>query len=177
MSNSHVALLRGINVGGNKKVDMAGLRELMAALGYADVRTLLNSGNVVFRSPAAPREAAIEKAIKDRYGFDVAVVLRTGAEIARVVATNPFEAEANDGSRYFVSFLATQMPAGALIDLDAAAYAPELLHMSKTEIYTWLPAGLTDSPLMKRLTEKKLGVSVTARNWNTVVKLSALVDR
>lgn len=176
MSKSHVALLRGINVGGNKKVDMAGLRALLSEFGYADVRTLLNSGNAVFIADTEPAAAPIERAILARFGFEVAVVLRTGAEIAGIIAHNPFADMAKDGSRYFVSFLARPLPSGALADLDAAAYQPELVHVTKSEIYCWLPAGLTDSPLMKQFTEKKLGVPATARNWNTVTKLAALTD-
>jgi uncharacterized protein (DUF1697 family) len=173
--SKHVVLLRGINVGGNKRVDMAGLRTLMEELGYADVKTLLNSGNVVFAADGSkPDASTIAKAIKARYGFDVAVVLRSAADLKKVVAANPFEQVATDGSRYFVSFLDQALPAGALSGIDPAAYEPELLHAAKRELYTWLPAGIIDSLLMKQLTDKKLGVTATARNWNTVTKLAVL---
>jgi uncharacterized protein (DUF1697 family) len=172
--SKHVALLRGINVGGNKKVDMTGLRALLAELGYADAKTLLNSGNVVFEAAAKPTAGEIEKAIKATYGFDVAVILRGAAELAKVAAADPFGKVATEGSRYFVGFLDKPLAAGALAGLDPAAYEPELLHVAKREVYTWLPSGLIDSPLMKELADKKPGVAATWRNWNTVTKLLAL---
>lgn len=172
----HVALLRGINVGGNKKVDMAGLRVLMEQLGFDGVKTVLNSGNVMFAADTTPYPDRIEKAIKAKYGFDVAVVLRSADDLQQVVDDSPFEQIATDRSRYFVSFLDRPLPAGALAGLDISAYEPELLHAGKREIYTWLPGGLADSKLMKELTDKRLGVTATARNWNTVTKLLALVS-
>lgn len=176
MTTKQVALLRGINVGRNKKVDMAGLRELMTELGYADVSTLLNSGNVILAAGRAkPAAETIELAVAAKYGFEVSVVLRTAKDLQKIIALNPFEQVATDWSRYFVSFLDRPLPAGSLAGLDPAAYEPELLHATKMELYTWLPAGLIDSPLMKALTDRKLGVTATARNWNTVTKLLALV--
>jgi uncharacterized protein (DUF1697 family) len=174
--STHVALLRGINVGGNKKVDMSGLRTLMEDLGYADVKTLLNSGNVVFSAAAKPKADAIGAAIKAKYGFDVTVVLRSAAELNRLVHANPFADVATDGSRQFVSFLEKPLAAGALARLDPAAYEPELFRATKREIYIWLPNGLIDSPLMKDLSDNKLGVASTVRNWNTVTKLAALIS-
>jgi uncharacterized protein (DUF1697 family) len=174
--SKQVVLIRGINVGGNKKVDMAGLRAMLVGLGYADAKTLLNSGNVVFEAAKKPTAASIEKAIKATFGFDVAIILRTAAEFAKVAAADPFGKVATEGSRYFVGFLDKPLAAGALAGLDLAAYEPELLHVAKREVYTWLPSGLIDSPLMKELTDKKLGVTATWRNWNTVTKLLALAS-
>ncbi|MEP7054859.1 MAG: DUF1697 domain-containing protein [Actinomycetota bacterium] len=172
----HIALLRGINVGGNKNVDMAGLRALMTELGYGDVKTLLNSGNVVFAADSKPAATKIEKAITAAYGFDVTVILRTAAELKKLVDADPFGPTATVGSRFFVGFLGLAPAAGVLARIDQAAYEPELLHVGKREIYTWLPDGLIDSPLMKELTDKKLGVAATWRNWNTVTKLLALAS-
>lgn len=175
MPARYVALLRGINVGGHKKVDMAGLRTVLADLGFSDVRTLLNSGNAVFSASTKPTAAPLEAAIRQRYGFDVAVTLRSAAEVGAIASANPFAEQAVDGSRYFVLFLDGPLARGVVKDLDAAAYEPELLHVARRELYAWLPGGLADSALMKQLTVNRLAVTVTARNWNTVTKLNAML--
>ena len=171
-----IALLRGINVGGSKKVAMATLRELFAELGFTDVKTYVNSGNVVFSGrEATARE--IEEAIAATFGFDVAVVLRTRDELAAVVAANPLGDRATNPSRYLVLF-----SGGGPIDVARAdGVVPgegESYEIVGREAYLWLPDGVHASPLAKGLTEKRLGVApLTARNWRTVEKLLALCDQ
>jgi uncharacterized protein (DUF1697 family) len=132
-----IALLRGVNVGGHRKVPMAELRALMEELGYEDVRTYVQSGNVVFTGPDETPEQA---------------------------------------SRYLVSFLDAEVDADRIAALEAGDFAPEAFAVRGREIYVWAPKGLSDSRLVKAVSEKKLGVTATVRNWRTVEKLLALAD-
>ena len=166
-----IALLRGINVGGNKTVQMARLRALMEGLGYRDVRTYVNSGNVVFSGPRRS-EKHLEAAIAKTFGFDVPVVLRSRDEIDDVVRANPLRGVAADPSKHLVVFCADEAP----IDLDPADFAPETFHVRGREIYLWAPDGIGTSPLAKLLATKPLGAKSTARNWRTVEKLLELAD-
>ncbi len=171
-----VALLRGINVGKNKRIAMADLRELLADLGYGDVRTLLQSGNAVFTTSAKPAavERAIEKAISDRLGLDVTVLVRTASELAKVVAANPIPEGTAEGSKYFVAFLSAKPAAATWKHLDPGEFLPEKFAVIGREAYVWCARGLLESRAMGEFSDKRLGVAVTVRNWNTVTKLAAL---
>ena len=175
---THIALLRGINVGKNNRVPMATLRSLLGDLGYSDVRTHLNSGNAVFAVPGRQQPATvakqIEAALLDETGLTLRVVVRSRKELADVVAKNPFADEATDPARFLVAFLAEPVSPARLRDVDAEALAPELFHLDRRELYLWLPGGIQNSPMMKVLADQKLGVATTARNWNTVTKLLEL---
>jgi uncharacterized protein (DUF1697 family) len=166
-----IALLRGINVGGNKKVEMARLRALLEELGYRDVRTYVNSGNAVFSGPLRS-ERHLEAAIAKAFGFDVPVVLRSRDELAEIVKANPLSDVASDPAKYLVVFCT----ADASTDLDPADFAPETFHVRGREVYLWTPGGIRDSPLAKLLANKSLGAKSTARNWRTVEKLLDLAD-
>jgi uncharacterized protein (DUF1697 family) len=174
----HVALVRGINVGKNNRLPMATLREVIGDLGYTDVRTHLNSGNAVFTVSGSQTPATVARKLEgtllDETGLKLRVVVRSAKELADVVARNPFAAEATDPARFLVAFLAEPVPAGRLRDVDADALAPERFNLARRELYLWLPGGLQNSPMMKVLTDQKLGVATTARNWNTVTKLLEL---
>jgi uncharacterized protein (DUF1697 family) len=171
--NTYIALLRGINLGPSRRVAMADLRTWLAELGYTDVRTHLQSGNAVFGSPDTAAEVArqISKRLEERLGFAVDCVVRTPAQLRKVVEANPFDGVATDGARFQVAFLSGPLDPGRLADIDPAVYAPELFHAAQTEIYLWYPNGIHRSKLNGLLTDKRLGVSATARNWNTVGKL------
>jgi uncharacterized protein (DUF1697 family) len=174
-----VALLRGINVGGAKKVPMAQLREVLGGLGYEDVKTYVNSGNAVFTAPDAPPaafEAAIEAALREAFGFDVAVLVRTRDELAAIAADNPFAGVADDPSRHLVLFAREPIGAQAVADLDPADYAPERFALRGRELHLWNPEGISQSEIVKAMTAKRLGVEATGRNWRTVQKLVALAD-
>jgi uncharacterized protein (DUF1697 family) len=173
-----IVLLRGINVGGHRRIPMADLRALLTGLGYEGVRTHLQSGNVVLESKASPRTVGrtIERGIRDELGFDVEVFLRTRDELADVVARDPFGALAVDPSRYLVSFLSAEPSPERVREAAAVDVAPERFVASGREIYAWYPEGLQASKLVKVLSERRLGVTATARNWNTVTKLLELAD-
>ena len=166
-----IALLRGVNVGGNKRVEMARLRDLMEELGYRDVRTYVNSGNVVFSGPRRS-EQHLKTAIAKAFGFEVPVVLRSREELADVVAANPLRDVATDPAKHLVVFCAAK----ASTDLDPADFAPETFVVRGREVYLWAPGGIGTSPLAKLLAAKSLGDKSTARNWRTVEKLLELAD-
>jgi uncharacterized protein (DUF1697 family) len=170
---TYIALLRGINLGRSRRVAMADLRGWLTELGYTDVHTHLQSGNAVFASdePAGEVTRQIEKRLEAGTGFPVGCVVRTAAQLRRIVAGNPFEDFAADGARLQVAFLSAPLDPARLADVDPAAVAPERFHAAKTEIYLWYPNGIQKSKLNGLLTDKRLGVSATARNWNTVTKL------
>lgn len=172
----YVVLLRGINVGKHRRMPMAGLRDLLGRLGYEDVRTHLQSGNVVLTSDESPAELArkTEAAIAAELSDGVEVFVRTRAEIADVVARNPLAKVVDDPSRYLVSFLSAKPAAAALREVKAVDVREERFVVLGREIYAWYPGGLQSSQLVKLLSEKRLGVRLTARNWNTVTKLLEL---
>jgi uncharacterized protein (DUF1697 family) len=172
-----IALLRGVNVGGSRRVPMAELRELLTGLGHEDVATYLQSGNVVLTSDLAPErlERELETAIVEGMGVDPLVVVRTRDELADVVDGNPL-GEVAEPKRFQVSFLSAAPDPEVVRALEAADVAPERVAVRGREIYAWHPDGVQSSPLAKLLTDRKLGVTATARNWNTVTKLLELAD-
>jgi uncharacterized protein (DUF1697 family) len=174
MTTRYVALLRGINLGRARQVDMPRLREVLAARGHEDVRTHLRSGNVVLTSGLGEAELAadLSAAIESEFGFPVPVVVRTGAELAAVVAGDPFATEATDPARYLVTFLA-EPPAPAKVDALPKADRGNYLVRGR-ELYLWLPDGIQDTPLASWKWDALLGRSGTSRNWNTVRRLAEL---
>ena len=157
---------------------MGELRDLLSGLGYEDVRTLLLSGNVVLTSSKKPAGVAreLEKAIAAEFGVESKVVVRSRDELADVVARNPFAKVAKDPKRFQVSFLSAAPKAAVVEELSAVDVSPERVEFSGREIYAWHPDGIQRSPLVKLIGDKRLGVTATARNWNTVTKLLALAD-
>ncbi len=166
-----VALLRGINLGAKRRVPMADLRALMGELGYEDVRTVLQSGNVVFTGAKGTAQAKLEAAIADRFGFEVDVVLRTVEELAAVVDHDPFGDVAVDLKRYFVVFLSGTPDAGRLAEIEAEDWSPDAFRAHGSELYAWCPDGMQGSRLMKALGKPGLAATATFRNMSTVKKL------
>jgi uncharacterized protein (DUF1697 family) len=178
-TNRYIALLRGINVGGKNKLPMATLRELIAGVGGSQVRTHLQSGNAVFRHEEEDPlllAAELERALLAELGLTLSVLVRTEADLRRVVAANSFPMEDVDGSRFLVVFLSGPVPADRLAAIDPAAYAPDEFRPGEWEIYAHLPGGVRDSKLAGLFTDRRLGLVATARNWNTVTKLLALSE-
>lgn len=171
----YVALLRGINVGGRNKVAMAALRKTCEAAGCTDVATYIQSGNVVLESPlpAAGLRAALEEAIADRLGVSPVVVVRTPAELAKVIAGNPFPNA--DTGHLHVAFLAGKLDSETAAALAELEFPPEELAARDTEIYLHLPNGLGRAKLPVAL-GRRLPVPSTVRNWRTVTKLRELLD-
>ena len=172
-----VALLRGINLGSRNKIRMADLRELVEGLGHENVRTHILSGNVLFESrrrDAGRLERELEKSIKKRFGFDVAVLVRTREELEEVVKGNPLPHATAEGARLFVLFLDRNPPKERLDEVDPKAFEPEEFAVGDRVIYAWYKQGLQGSKLAGALSDKRLGVTTTNRNWNTVTKLVEL---
>lgn len=171
-------MLRGINVGGHRRVAMADLRALLSRLGFTDVVTLLQSGNAVFHRPEAlPDELAarIERAIVDELMMSVRCMVRTGPELRAVIDDNPFPDRATQGSRFLALFLSARPDAELLARYDPRSLAPSEVHLGDRVIYQWCPQGFPAAPKVQGFVEKNLHVAATARNWNTVTKLGTLL--
>jgi uncharacterized protein (DUF1697 family) len=172
-----IALLRAVNLGPTNRVKMADLRALLEREGYEDVRTLLQSGNVVLTSPKPPDAVAreMEKLIAGELGVETDVIVRTRDELADAIARNPIAEADEQPKRCQVSFLAGEPDPTAVERVAAIDVAPERFEVSGREAYAWHPDGLQRSKLARALGEG-LGVTATARNWNTVTKLLELAD-
>lgn len=174
----YVALLRGINVGRNKRVAMADLRRLLDGLGYTEVRTLLQSGNAVFTTAASKPERLarlIEQAIEAELGLDVKCLVRTGEDMLAVANGNPLGEVATDGAKLLALFLSETPDAALLAAHDPTQLAPKEIRLGDRVIYQWCPDGVLAAPPAGSFAEKHLKVTVTGRNWNTVTKLAALL--
>jgi uncharacterized protein (DUF1697 family) len=171
----YIVLLRGINVGRAHRVGMAPLRELLTARGHAEVRTHLQSGNVLLDSDLTADDltADVEAALAGTFGFEVPVVVRTAPELAAVLAADPLAGTWTDPARYSVTFLAGPPDPALVTALPATPREDEQYRLVGRELYLWLPEGLRRSALGAWRWERLLGVTGTARNWNT---LRALVD-
>ena len=174
---THIALLRAVNVGGRKLL-MAELRDWAEALGFQDVRTLLQSGNLLFRSPAAADaklEAMLEAEAIKTFGIAIDFVVRTAAEWEAAIAANPFpDAAKKDPAHLLIMPLRGAPTAVALTALRAAIQGREVVEARGRELYLVYPDGVGPSKLTITVIERKLGLRGTARNWNTTLKLAAL---
>lgn len=172
----HVVLLRGINLGSRNRIAMPELREALEEAGFEDVRTHLQSGNVVLTSTAKPESVArkCEKVIKERLGLEIPVVVRSRAQLAAVVKRNPLADVATEPKRYQVSFLSAKIPAKVVRELEAVAEPDERVVAIGREVYAWHPRTVARSKLWAKLAGKDLGVTATARNWATVEALLEL---
>lgn len=175
--SSHVAFIRGINVGRRKRVAMEALREAFESLGHDDVTTHLQSGNVLFsaRSAAAAGADAIEKRLDEKIGLDARVVLRTRNQLERAVAGSPFQVAEAGGSKLHVVFLSDAPTAKAVAELDPGRSPPDEFAVVGKEIYVVYPNGAGRSKLTADYFGRRLGAHATARNWNTVTKVLALM--
>lgn len=172
----YVVLLRGVNVGGHATLAMADLRALLRRLGYDDVRTHLRSGNAVVCSPCGEDELAgqVEAALAREFARPVACVVRSGDAMAGVVAGNPFPERAAAPSKLAVTFLSAAADPERLSGVRAGDYRPDEFRVSGREIYQWFPSGIHVSKLSGAFWEKRLQVTATARNWNTVLRLTQM---
>jgi uncharacterized protein (DUF1697 family) len=174
---SRVGLLRAINLGSHNKVSMADLRALMTALGLAEPQTLLQSGNVVFRSDASPAELEVqlEQAAATRLGLHTDFFVRSAKEWRALVDNNPFPKEARaDPSHLLAVVLRQEVPPRTVEGLQQSIIGREIVRAKGRCLYVVYPEGIGRSRLTSALIEKKLGTRGTARNWNTVLKLDEL---
>ncbi|MGH3135797.1 MAG: DUF1697 domain-containing protein [Gaiellaceae bacterium] len=178
-STTFVALLRGINVGGKRKIPMAELRSLFSSLGFEDIVTYIQSGNVVFRSTeddADEISARVEREIVRAFEMDPAVLLRTPAELEEIAERNPYRAR-TDLSKLHVVFLDRIPAASAAADLDPGRSPGDEFTLQGREIYLHLPHGSGRSKLTIDYFERRLRARATARNWKTLLELVELSQR
>ncbi len=175
----HVALLRGVNVGGNKGVPMTALKSVATRLSLGNPRTLLQSGNLVFSSTGKTRadlEAMLEAAIKTEIGVETAVCVRTAPEWAQLIQANPFpDAARDDPSHLLLTAFKTAPKPGGAETLAEAYRGPERVAVALDHAFIVFPEGIGRSKLTPALLGKHLGQG-TARNWNTVLKLQAMLN-
>ena len=157
---------------------MPELRDALAEGGFEDVSTYLQSGNVLLstKGKAEGVARAVERLIEKRFGLDISVIVRTRAELVKVVERDPLADSADDPKRYQVTFLAKKLPREVALEISSTAVEPEQVVVSGREIYAWHPGGVGRSKLAAFLSGKKLGVPATARNWSTVTKLLELTS-
>ncbi len=176
---TYVALLRGINLGGHKIVKMDQLRKTLEELGFEDVKTYIQSGNVVFKAPTqTPENLAkrIEEKVLRQFGFPVPVVVKTAGEIGEVIRNNPLVKEKGiDPSKLHVTFLWSAPEKNALKMLDAIDAVPDQFRCSGEAIYLYCPNGYGESKLTNNVLEKVLRAGATTRNWKTVNQLYQMI--
>jgi uncharacterized protein (DUF1697 family) len=187
---THVLFLRGINLGADTAIGMPELRELITRLGHADVRTHLRSGNVVLTAAVAGDSAAavdaaqsaaglarqIEDAVTERFGLTAPVVVRTRDELAAAVAANPLPDAEADPARFLVFFLSEAPAPNAIRAVRPDDFRPDQFAVRGRELYQWSPNGVSKTKLTTTFWERRLAVTATARNWNTVTKLLSMLD-
>ena len=173
-----IVLLRGINIGARNRIAMPALRDALADAGFDDVKTYVQSGNVVLSSRAAPKTVAgrVRRVIADSFGLDIDVVVRTRAELAEVVKRNPLAKVAKDPKRYQVTFLGEKPDRSLVGKLEQTAAGGEQVAHVGRELYAWHPDGVGRSKLASLLAGPRLGVVATSRNWTTVTALLELAD-
>jgi len=174
----YVALLRGINVGPTTRLPMRELSAALEAMGGAEVRTHLRSGNALFEHAAAPAVLAgrLERRIADGLGLTVPCIVREASDLRRVIDRNPFDLDGVDPARFLVTFLSGPVDSRKVEDIDEGSFAPDAFRPGEHEIYLHCPEGVQKTKLSHAFWEKRLGLTATARNWNTVTRLAALAD-
>jgi uncharacterized protein (DUF1697 family) len=178
---TYAALLRGINLGGRRKLPMAELRQLMEGLGHQGVRTHLQSGQAVFGTGRGDEEslaAELTEAIGKHCGFPVDVIVRDHAYLAAVADACPFPAAELEGKELHVTYFSAPVTADRFAEIDQAAHLPEEFRLGDRALYLYVPAGLGQSRLAGALSRPRVtkGLIATTRNWNTVVKLVELTN-
>lgn len=173
-----VALLRAVNVGG-RKLPMAELRKLCEGLGWTDVATYIQSGNVVFSADGKPDalEAALEGAIRKAFGYDAPTIVRTAAQWRRYAPANPFPDAARETPNYLLMLVSKRPPAeGAVAAIQAKAAAGEQVKRAGDAIWIHFPNGSGTSKITPTLIDKAIGSSATSRNYRTIVKLQEMLE-
>jgi uncharacterized protein (DUF1697 family) len=176
----YVCMLRGINIGPHKRIQMDQLRKSFEALGFEQVKTYIQSGNVVFKGrkiSSATLSKKIEQRILKDFGFAVPVITRTADEMSLTVANNPFLRESGiDPQKLHVMFLSAAPAPAALKELNAVTVAPDRCRCSAEQIYFYLPNGVSKSVLWNSPVDRILAVVTTTRNWKTVTQLAQMCE-
>lgn len=175
--NRYIVLLRGINVGGHNKVPMAELRKALADRGFVDVSTYIASGNVLLEAGDRHEPEVVDEvadAVTERFGLSIPIVARSVTEWPAILAANPFPDAEAEPKFLHVSLCDRAPDAEAIAAFDAAAYLPDRLAVVGRELYLWYPNGSGRSKLTGAVLERRLGVTTTARNWSTMLKLAEL---
>jgi uncharacterized protein (DUF1697 family) len=175
---TYVALLRSVNVAGHGRLAMADLQASFLALGHSDVSTYIQTGNVIFRSASkspAKLVADIERQLERDYGSAPSVLLRSAGDMARIAGSSPFPRQGADPSRHHVTFLAAAPDKSHLASFRPPPSGRDELLILGQEVYVHTPDGYANSKLTGALLERRLGLTSTTRNWNTVTRLSELV--
>ena len=176
----HIALLRAVNLGPHNRIGMADLKALLVGLGFADAQTLLQSGNVVFsggNKTTAALEQTLERAAAKQLGVETDFFVRTGNEWQAIIDANPFPREAKDDPGHLLAvIMKDEIAAANVTALQKAIVGREVVRANGRCAYIVYPDGIGRSKLTNAMIEKKLGSRGTARNWNTVLKLRALVE-
>lgn len=178
----YISFLRGINVGGHKRMKMEKLRASCEELGFDDIATYIQSGNVVFKAAKLSPDAItkkIEKQIESDFGFHADVVTRTADDLKTIICANPLLREAGvvDASKLHVFFLSSTPSAESANKLASLTLAPDRVRVSGKEIYFYFPNGVSGSSLWKHNLDHVTGVMGTMRNWNTVNKLQEMAEK
>lgn len=177
MKITYIALLRGINVSGQKQIKLNDLKSMFEAMKFTDVQTYIQSGNVVFKSKQLPinkLEKRITKAISDKYGFDVKVIVKTPEEIEYVLNNNPFIKKKKNIERLYVTFLSENPSEANITKLKENNYAPEEYIIDDTNIFLFFPNGYGKAKLNNNHFESKLKVHATTRNWKTIQAIAEM---
>ena len=175
----YISILRGINVSGQKKINMADLKSLYESQGFDGVSTYIQSGNVIFDSKLKNKAyitKTIEAAIEEQYGFQVPVQIRTAQEMLKVIDRMPFNDVnlVNDSTKVLVTFLSSKPTKSNIENIQKYIIEPERLIINNTHVYLYCPNGYGKSKLTNNLIEKKLKTSATTRNWKSIKKLHEL---
>ena len=192
-AGTYLALLRGINVGGQHEVPMARLRALLTGLGFADVRTHLRSGNVLFRTTGPdgagavvsdPKgeseirlETRLETALREEFGFEVPVLVRTPDELRRALDDSPWSGAELDASKVLLLFVREQPAPNHFAELDAERFAPDQFRLIDRVVYCYFPNGMGRSKLGPALQAVRPQLTMTGRNWRTVRTLLEMAER
>jgi uncharacterized protein (DUF1697 family) len=172
---TYIAFLRGINVSGQKLIKMVELKAIFEKSGYKNVRTFIQSGNVVFESPKTKNESLakkIEAMLEKKLGYDVSVVVRTPDEVKSIIWAYPFSKIKNhDNFRLHVAFLSAVPDKAAIKELEELSSKDEMFKVAANNVYVIYSKGFPDTLTGKGILEKKLKVRATVRNWNTVNKI------
>ncbi|MEV0091436.1 DUF1697 domain-containing protein [Streptomyces sp. NPDC050738] len=179
MTTTYAALLRGINVGGKKKVPMAELKKLLSGLGHGGVQTYLNSGNAVFTSDSDDQDAlaaGLEQAIEAHFGFTVSCLVRDGSYLGAIAGACPFPAADLEAKQLHVTYFSEPVTEDRFAAIDQQAFLPEEFRLGDRALYLYAPDGLGRSKLAEALNKPSVnkGITGTSRNWNTVLKLVQL---